>query len=161
MRWTVALIAALLCACAAQTKLEAPNLSVINMEMLESSLFTQRLKVRVRVQNPNDIALPVKGVSAKLEIAGEKFASGVSADSFTVPAFGEQEFDLLVDASMAKTLLTMMGKGGGAKAMESLDYRISGKVSLSSGMVRSIPFDETGTFNLKGTAAASTNTTPE
>ena len=64
MRWTVALIAALLCACAAQTKLEPPNLSVINMEMLESSLFTQRLKVRVRVQNPNDIALPIKGVSA-------------------------------------------------------------------------------------------------
>jgi LEA14-like dessication related protein len=159
MRWTVALIAALLCACAAQTKLEAPNLSIINMEMLESSLFTQRLKVRVRVQNPNDIALPVKGVSAKLEIAGEKFASGVSADSFTVPAFGEQEFDLLVDASMARTLLGVMGKSKDAKALETLDYRISGKVSLSSGLVRSIPFDETGTFNLKGAAAAST--TPE
>jgi LEA14-like dessication related protein len=157
MRWIVALSAALLCACAAQTQLEAPNLSVINMEMLESSLFTQRLKVRVRVQNPNDIALPVKGVSAKLEIAGEQFASGVSANSFTVPAFGEQEFDLLVDASMAKTLLTMMGKGGGGKAMESLDYRISGKVSLSSGLVRSIPFDETGTLNLKGSATANTN----
>jgi LEA14-like dessication related protein len=158
MRWTVALLAALLGACAT-TQLEPPNLSIVNMEMLESSLFTQRLKVRVRVQNPNEIELPVKGVSAKLEIAGEKFASGVSADSFTVPAFGEEEFDLLVDASMAKTLLTMMGKGGGAKTMESLDYRISGKVSLSSGMVRSIPFDETGTFNLKGAAAAST--TPE
>jgi LEA14-like dessication related protein len=157
MRWIVALSAALLCACAAQTQLEAPNLSVINMEMLESSLFTQRLKVRVRVQNPNDIALPVKGVSAKLEIAGEQFASGVSANSFTVPAFGEQEFDLLVDASMAKTLLTMMGKGGSGKAMESLDYRISGKVSLSSGLVRSIPFDETGTLNLKGSATANTN----
>jgi LEA14-like dessication related protein len=157
MRWIVALSAALLCACAAQTQLEAPNLSVINMEMLESSLFTQRLKVRVRVQNPNDIALPVKGVSAKLEIAGEQFASGVSANSFTVPAFGEQEFDLLVDASMAKTLLTLMGKGGGGKAMESLDYRISGKVSLSSGLVRSIPFDETGTLNLKGSATANTN----
>jgi LEA14-like dessication related protein len=156
MRWTVALLAALLCACAAQTQLEAPNLSVINMEMLESSLFTQRLKVRVRVQNPNDVELPVKGVSAKLEIAGEKFASGVSADSFVVPAFGEQEFDLLVDASMARTLLGMMGKSKDAKSMETLDYRISGKVSLSSGLVRSIPFDETGTFNLKGSSAAST-----
>jgi LEA14-like dessication related protein len=154
MRWTAALLATLLGACAT-TQLEPPNLSVVNMEMLESSLFTQRLKVRVRVQNPNDVELPVKGVSAKLEIAGEKFASGVSADSFTVPAFGEQEFDLLVDASMARTLLTMVGKGKD-KPMESLDYRISGKVSLASGMVRSIPFDETGTFNLKGNPAAST-----
>jgi hypothetical protein len=41
--------------------------------------------------------------------------------------------------------------------MESLDYRISGKVSLSSGLVRSIPFDETGTLNLNGSATANTN----
>ncbi len=155
MRWTVALLAALLSACAAQTKLEAPNLAVINMEMLESSLFTQRLKVRVRVQNPNDIELPVKGVSAKLEIDGEEFASGVSANSFVVPAFGESEFDLLVDASMARTVIGMLGKGRD-KPMESLDYRLTGKVSLSSGFVRSIPFDEAGSFSLKSSSAATT-----
>ena len=156
MRWTVALLAALLSACASQPKLEAPNLAVINMEMLESSLFTQRLKVRVRVQNPNDRELPVKGVSAKLEIAGEEFASGVSANSFVVPAFGESEFDLLVDASMARTLIGMIGKNKDAKALESLDYRLTGKVSLSSGFVRSIPFDESGSFSLKPSSAATT-----
>ena len=152
MRWTVALLAALLSACAAQSKLEAPNLSVIGMEMLESSLFTQRLKVRVRVQNPNDIELPVKGVSAKLEVAGEEFATGVSANSFVVPPFGESEFDLLVDASMARTVLAMVGKSKESKPMESIDYRLTGKVSLSSGFVRSIPFDETGSLNLKSNA---------
>lgn len=151
MRWSVALLAALLSACASQARLEAPNLSIINMQMLESSLFTQRLKVRVRVQNPNDIDLPVKGVSAKLEVAGEEFASGVSANSFVVPAFGESEFDLLVDASMARTVLGMLGKGKD-KPMESIDYRLTGKVSLSSGFVRSIPFDETGSLNLKSNA---------
>ena len=149
MRWTVALLAALLSACAAQSKLEAPNLSVIGMEMLESSLFTQRLKVRVRVQNPNDVELPVKGVSAKLELAGEEFANGVSAGSFVVPAFGESEFDLLVDANMARTVLAMVGKSKESNPMESLDYRLTGKVSLSSGFVRSIPFDESGSLNLR------------
>ncbi len=149
MRSIAVLLAALLGACAAQSKLEAPNLSVIGMEMLESSLFTQRLKVRVHVQNPNDRELAVKGVSARLEIAGEEFASGVSASSFVVPAFGEAEFDLLVDASMARTLLGIAGKGKDGKRVESLDYRLTGKVSLSSGFVRSIPFDESGSFSLK------------
>lgn len=149
MRWTVTLIAALLSACASQPKLEAPNLSVIGIEMLDSSLFTQRLKVRVRVQNPNDRELPVKGVSAKLEIAGEEFANGVSANSFVVPAFGEAEFDLLVDASMARTLIRMVGKSKQDQPRESLDYRMSGKVSLSSGFVRSIPFDESGSLKLQ------------
>jgi LEA14-like dessication related protein len=116
--------------------------------MLEGSLFTQRLKVRVRVQNPNDRELPIKGVSAKLEVAGRDFATGVSAQPFVVPAFGEAEFDLLVDASMAETIIGMVG-GKQDAPRDSVDYRLSGKVSLSSGFVRSLPFDEKGTLKLK------------
>jgi len=149
MRWIVAMTVALLSACASQPKFEQPNLSVVGMEMLESSLFAQRLKVRVRVQNPNERELPVKGVSAKLELAGEEFATGVSAQSFVVPPFGEAEFDLMVDASMARTIIGIVGKSNKDQSRESLDYRLSGKVSLSSGFVRSIPFDESGSFELK------------
>ena len=147
MRWSVTLLAALVTACAT-TKFEAPNLHVVNMEMLESSsFFTQRVKVRVRVQNPNDIELPIKGVNATLFLQGEKFATGVSAESFTVPAFGEGEFDLMVDASVAGALIRILGKGKSDQLMQGgLDYRLTGKVSLSSGMIRSIPFDETGTL---------------
>jgi LEA14-like dessication related protein len=147
MRWTVGLMTAALVACAT-TQLEPPNLNIMNIEMLEtSSLFTQRLKVRVHVQNPNDIELPIQGVSATLELQGEKLATGVSAESFTVPAFGEGEFDLLVDASVARVVIGMLGKGKTDQMMqEGLDYRLKGKVSLASGMIRSIPFDERGTF---------------
>jgi LEA14-like dessication related protein len=147
MRWSVTLLAALVTACAT-TKFEAPNLHVVNMEMLESSnFFTQRVKVRVRVQNPNDIELPIKGVNATLFLQGEKFATGVSAESFTVPPFGEGEFDLMVDASVAGALIRILGEGKSDQLMQSgLDYRLTGKVSLSSGMIRSIPFDETGTL---------------
>ncbi len=148
MRWSVGLMAAALLTACAATKLEAPNLHVVNMEMLDSSsFFTQRVKVRVHVQNPNDIELPIKGVSATLFVQGEKFATGVSAEPFTVPAFGEGEFDLLVDASVAGVLIRVLGKGKSDQLMQSgLDYRLTGKVSLSSGMIRSIPFDETGTL---------------
>ncbi|HZF25242.1 MAG TPA: LEA type 2 family protein [Steroidobacteraceae bacterium] len=155
MRWTVTLMAALVAACASQTKFEAPNLSIVNIEMLEgSSFFTQRMKVHVRVQNPNDRELPIKGVSATLELQGEKFATGVSAESFTVPAFGEAEFDLMVDASMARAVIGMLGKGKADQAMEQgLDYRLTGRVSLSSGFIRSIPFDEKGTLKAPETTA--------
>lgn len=149
MKWIVPLIAAVLAACASQARLEQPNLSVVGIEMLEGSLFTQRLKVRVRVQNPNDRELPIKGVSAKLEVAGNDFATGVSAQPFVVPAFGESEFDLMVDASMAQTIIGMVGKGRQDGPRDSVDYRLSGKVSLSSGFLRSLPFDETGTLQLK------------
>lgn len=149
IRWSAALPALLLAACAAHSRLEAPDLSIVGVEMLEGSLFSQRLRLRVRVQNPNDRELPVKGVSARLEVAGEDFASGVSASSFVVPAFGETEFDLLVDASMARTLIGVLGKARRDQPTRSLDYRLTGKVSLASGFLRSIPFDESGSLQLK------------
>ena len=154
MRWTVGLMTVALVACAT-TQLEPPNLNILNIEMLETdSMFTQRMKVRVHVQNPNDIELPIKGVSATLEIQGEKLATGVSADSFTVPAFGEGEFDLMVDASVARFIIGMLGKGKSDQMMqEGLDYRLKGKVSLASGMIRSLPFDERGTFKAPASSA--------
>jgi hypothetical protein len=66
-----------------------------------------------------------------------------------VPAFGEAEFDLLVDASMARAIIGMISKEKRDQPRESLDYRLSGKISLSSGWLRSLPFDESGSFELK------------
>lgn len=147
LRITV-LMAVLLSGCALAPKLEAPTLDVIGVEMLPSDLFQQRLKLTLRVQNPNDRELPVKGVTTDIEIQGEKVASGVSGAQFTVPALGEAEFDMIVTASMATALIKMLGRKGGEHT-DQIDYRVTGKVSLASGLLRSIPFSETGTLKLQ------------
>ncbi|MCB1625410.1 MAG: LEA type 2 family protein [Pseudomonadales bacterium] len=139
----------LLAGCASYAHLETPRLSIINVAVQKSDLFEQRLLVRLRVQNPNDRDLPIKGISYRLELAGEDFAQGVSGSPFNVPAFGEAEFDMSVTANMATALLRMLARGGGSdNSMESLDYRMIGKVSLSSGLLRSIPFEEKGSIKL-------------
>src|SRR5688572_19406057 len=86
-------------------KLEAPNLDVVGVEMMESDLFSQRLKVKMRVQNPNDRILPVRGITCDLEVAGQKFARGVSSAEFVVPALGETDFDMILTANMAGALV--------------------------------------------------------
>ena len=43
-------------------KLEAPRLSLVGIQLQEASFFEQRLRVRLRVQNPNDLVLPVRGI---------------------------------------------------------------------------------------------------
>lgn len=128
-------------------KLETPRLSIVNVELQKGDIWEQRLRVRMRVQNPNDRVLPVRGLSYTLEVNGQEFARGMSAASFTVPALGEAEFDMDVTANMAATLIKMLGRGG-SSVPESIDYRIIGKVSLSEGLLRSIPFEERGTFAL-------------
>lgn len=144
-----ALAAVALAGCAAlRPKLETPRLSIVGVEVLDSGLWEQRLKVRMRVQNPNERALPVRGLSYTLELEGTDVAQGVSAEGFAVPAFGEAEFDMNVTAHAAAALLRLL-MGGEKSLGEAIDYRLVGKVSLASGILRSIPFEEKGSFRLQ------------
>ncbi len=130
-------------------RLEPPNLSVVNVELMEGSLWEQSLRVRMRVQNPNDRTLPVRGLTYALEVAGEELAQGVSDRSFVVPALGETEFDMTVRTNMALALLKLADSQGGSRAADGIEYRLHGKVSLSEGVLRSIPFHHSGTFQLQ------------
>jgi LEA14-like dessication related protein len=127
-------------------KLETPRLSIVNVELQKSDLWEQRMKVRMRVANPNDRPIPVKGLTVALEVQGQELAHGVSGAAFNVPALGEAEFDMNMTANMAGALLKLLGSG---KQMgDSVDYRVIGKLSLSEGFMRSIPFQDRGTFEL-------------
>lgn len=140
----------LLAGCAAfAPKLETPRLSIVGVEVVKSDLFEQRLKVRMRVQNPNDRELAVKGITYSIEVGGEEFGRGISGSSFTVPRMGEAEFDMLVTANMAGTLMRLLSSARErGERPDSIDYRIAGKVSLATGVLRSVPFEEKGSFRL-------------
>ena len=139
-------VAALLGACAL-SKFQAPQLSVVDVALANGDLWSQHLKVRLHVHNPNDRELPVSGIECTLEVQGQQFASGTSATSFVVPALGDAEFDMNVTTDLASTLLKLSSIGPGALGKD-VPYRLVGKVSLSQGWLRSIPFDERGTFKL-------------
>ena len=140
--------ALLLGACALTSKFITPRLSVVDVQIERGDLWEQRLKVRMRVQNPNDRRLPVKGIEYTLEVEGQQLASGASAASFVVPAMGEAEFDMNVTTNLAGTLLTLLGHGSEAPG-QSVPYRLSGRIALAQGLMRSIPFEERGSFSLR------------
>jgi len=141
-------IGALLAACSLlEPKFEKPTLSIESIGIERSDFLTQHLKVHMRVDNPNDRELPVKGLSYTLYIAGEEAAYGTSDASFTVPARGDAEFDMHMTANLAGTLLRLLGRGGSGG--EGIEYRVVGKVELSTGLKRSIAFDRRGTFKLR------------
>jgi len=121
-----------------------PTLSVVNISLGRSDLLQQHMVVRMKVENPNDRALPVEGLSYTFAVNGEDLAHGVSSASFIVPARGEAEFDTAVTTNMATAVLRILGRGSNAP----LNYRFSGKVQLSAGLIRSIPFEHTGILDL-------------
>jgi LEA14-like dessication related protein len=128
-------------------KFTTPELSIVGIEIGRSNLFTQHLDVRMRVDNPNDRELPVQGLSYQLFVEGEEVARGVSEASFTVPPLGEAEFDMQVTANLAGALLTLLSQTGARSGV--VQYRIVGKVELSRGLLRSIPFEQHGSVTLK------------
>jgi LEA14-like dessication related protein len=138
-----------LAACAALApKLQAPQLSIVNVELLSSTLWEQRLRVHIRVQNPNDRTLPVSSLSYSIEVAGQQLAHGAANEGFIVPARGESEFATDVTANMAAALAAILAHGRPGTS-DAVDYRIVGQVVLAAGFVRTIPFDHQGTFKLQ------------
>lgn len=132
--------------CAAiPTDLKTPEVSFVSLRAVEASLFEQKLEVRMKVRNPNSVELPVKGLDVDLELAGEHFANGTSAREFVVPALGEAEFDMNVTANAMTALLKIAGTEHKSKE---IDYRLKGKLSTRLGLLRTIPFEETGSLPL-------------
>ena len=126
-------------------KLQTPHLSVVRVELQKGALWQQKLKVRMHVDNPNDRELPIKGITYTLDVNGQEFAHGESAASFGVPALGEADFDMNMTANMAGTIISLLSHGTDAN----VEYHLVGRISLSEGLLRSVPFDQHGTFRLQ------------
>src|SRR3984885_4423636 len=150
MRYTaLLLLACTLGACSSIVpRLEAPHLSIANVELLSGTVWEQRLPVNRGVENPNDRPLPVSALNYTIEVAGQELAHGAANESFIIPANGESEFATDVSANMAGALLAILGRSHDG-ANDSTDYRIVGKITLGGGFLRSIPFDHQGAFKLQ------------
>jgi LEA14-like dessication related protein len=103
--------------------------------------------VRVKVENPNDLELPVRGLDYKIILMGDSFADGVSSDRFVVPAGGEAEFDMVVTTNFVSSLGRLISRVQGGK-LENLDYEIAGQVLLDKGFVKKIPFNHHGQVDI-------------
>ena len=132
-------------ACASTLDLKAPELSVVSIRMQSADIFSQRLLVRLKVVNPNARELPVKAIKYRIEVNEAALAEGLADSPFVVPANGEAEFELPVTANLAGALPKLLSRG----SSDAIDYRLVGDVSLSSGFLRRIPFDERGSVKLK------------
>ena len=144
--------AALLSGCVALgPKLRTPDLSILDVQLVKGDLFEQRLKARMRVQNPNAIGLAVRGITYTIELDGQELGRGLSGSSFFVPPSGEAEFDMNITANLAGTLLKIAErarKSGGSMPTE-LAYRLRGEVKLDKGLLRTAPFDQKGSLRLR------------
>ena len=148
-RFATALLAVLtLAGCAGIGKpLETPRVSLSNIQVQESKGMETAFLVQLRVANPNDVDLDIKGVDCDLEINGKPFAYGISNAQVKVPAFGSETIPVTVYSSVLDIIKGLFG----LQQREDLSYQVKGKVRMAGGgfMPSTLPFDSQGTVSIK------------
>lgn len=115
----------------------APRVSVAGLRVVQMGVLEQRYALLLRIQNPNDFALPITGMEYTLALNGRPFAQGVSDRAVTVPAYGSEAVEVEVTSNLGQVVeqLNDLSKGKGG-----LRYRISGHLKLA-GRAAPLPFD--------------------
>jgi LEA14-like dessication related protein len=132
--------------CTGLQSLEAPEIRVTSLELLEPEHrgMEQRFAVGLRIINPNNRALTVDGLDFELDVNGRRLARGVSDRRFELPRLGEAETRIIVTTSVLDLLWQAVELG--SRADGKMDYRLKGRLHLGSGFMRAIPFDHRGTL---------------
>jgi LEA14-like dessication related protein len=147
--WKVLLTAAaVLCLAGCMPKFNRPNVTVVSVELRGGNILQQNFAVKLNVQNPNDRALPVKGLHVELNVDGDQIASGLSDRAFEVPANGETEFDMSIKANMAAAFLKLADRMN--RHAESIGYELTGGASIDLPFLHDLPFHQSGSFSLSG-----------
>ena len=141
-----ALLAAGLCSCMTLSPNSDPlNVSVAGVEPLEGEGLELRLAVKVRIQNPNDSPVEYNGVALTLDLNGKKFGSGVSAETGTVPRYGDTVVTIPITVGAFNIARQALGLVTGDDT-KSVSYAVHGK--LEGGLFGTKRFEDKGTFEL-------------
>ncbi len=122
---------------------EPPEVSVINLAPLDGTAFEQRLQVDLRIRNPNDYDLDVRGIDFRMDLNGKPFARGLGNRELTVPRLGEAVVSIETSTSMLDIVRQVLA----LRRSSELAYALSGVLYLKRGR---LPFEHAGIVLEKG-----------
>ncbi|MDH3472817.1 MAG: LEA type 2 family protein [Rhodospirillales bacterium] len=135
----------LLAACAPIEKTLPPKVRLANLQFLDSTVFEQRMRVDLRVGNPNNFDLPLEGLTFELEVNDNLLAEGYSNEAVTIPRLGEATVPVLATSSLFDLVQQFMTLG----QSDHLSYRLSGRAYMTGLVSRGVPFETSGKLELQ------------
>lgn len=126
---------------------EPPNVTLVDLQPMEMTLFEQRFLVRLRIQNPNPEPLDVTGMRYEVDINDRAFAEGVHGTPFVVEPYDER----VIDVTLGSTLFNVIDQFQGltTERRTSLTYTLSGSLSVTGSLTR-IRFKRSGELDFDG-----------
>lgn len=139
-------VAGIAAACAYLPNRDPLSIAVAGIESLPGEGMEVRLAVKVRIQNPNDVAVDYTGAALTLDLNGNKLASGVLGETGKVPRYGEVVLVIPVTISAFDMARQVFGAAN-ASAADNIHYRVRGK--LEAGLFGTRRFSDEGMFRLE------------
>ncbi len=141
-----ALLSALvLWSCAPAADLQTPAVMLSDIRPSgRMTVFEQRYDIALRIQNPNQMDLPLDGLNYSVALNGQEFARGVSHDHETIPALGESVVHVMV-SSNAMDWIRQIAEIQAHPDMNP-SYKISGTLYVRGYNATPMPFSQSGTF---------------
>lgn len=122
---------------------EPPEVLVTNVTPLDATVFEQRLRVDLRIRNPNDFDYHLTGIDFTLNLNGKRLARGLGSKEVTVPRLGDAV--MMIDTTTST--LDIVRQLFQLSQKQELAYDIKGVLHSTDGR---LPFDNAGTLVEKG-----------
>jgi len=134
--------------CATTEVLIPPEVSLVDVDFVDATIFESTLDIGVRIFNENPEPLILDGAVIKLELDGRKFGKGATSERIEVPRLDsvvqrlEMHLNHLAVATKIKTVIES----------KMVNYSITGKVFVvtPTGSVKRLPIDKQGQIDLRG-----------
>jgi len=127
----LALFGALLSGCASLGVGGEPvEVQLVSLTPLPSTAFEHRLRVDLRLRNPNNRAYEIEGLRFVLDVNGSRLASGVSSESATLPRLGEVVVPVTTTTSLFDVVNQILAFG--QQPQPQFSYALRGKVFLKN-----------------------------
>ncbi len=132
--------------------IQKPEVTLADMQVKEMRPLEAVFRIALRVMNPNDFGLDIRGVRCEVNIDGKHFATGVGDQRSEIPAYGTGLVPVRVYASTLKMFSSVMamvqGMDGQAGSLAPIHYEISGTIRLGGAINRTVPFHSKGELSL-------------
>jgi LEA14-like dessication related protein len=122
--------------------LQDPVVRLLKVDVVKAKLLEQKFILRFRIDNPNDLSLPIRFLRYKIKLNGVPLAEGESDRDFTVPAKGHQTFSIPVRTNLwrhLKQIVNMLEDPN-----EPIPYQLQGEVKTGLMFGRSVHLERKG-----------------
>ncbi|RTK99437.1 MAG: hypothetical protein EKK59_06010 [Neisseriaceae bacterium] len=133
-----------LAGCAALiSKPEPPTVKLAGISLTQANLLEQTFILKLQLSNPNDYALPIRGLRYQLEVNGQEFAHGGNLDEVTLAA----KSDAIVEVDAKTNLQAWIKQLRNIGDKDKVTYRIHGEIAAPGANLQ-LPYDHKGETSL-------------